>query len=754
MSQVQQQPQDGYLQPEQLNYIQQMDQQQEEFQNNQDPQQGYQYQQNNINSQNYEYQNNQQGQEGKRFMGEDENDFLQDQQQQYYQNEQFQQNPQEIEALNYDLNQQNLSPSSQKEYIQFLQDKLREYEVQLSGKQNSFGQDQQTPIAIYKNGQNNENGYQENTEKQQVSQPPQYPKGYEDWIIRQSISPKKNEYFSENNYYQDYKQYTFKPNINQKSLKMSQRLEKQPESYMVKYLYGDALSRFSKIQNKQREIEQNINQQSNRSKIGMKSQKIVLKKIEESLSNILNTIEESEELSFENLGYFFEQLGLFKALKFKKTNQNETSLYLHDRQKVDIQRLSREMQFHEQIWKVLINNNPEAKIVNKRLIFEFTMILLEKRLFISQSITLMEHILKESFEGNINIPLTIKQAEENQLNSQQFQNQEGEQQQQEGAQSQDEQNILWSLEQLISEFRKLFEDKTSLMEYYGSQKPILDSVNEQNDENRTFQPKINKKSAIIDKNNNGERKRYDLLYDHSKYLLEKQKEQKERQEMQILEQCTFQPQTNDFNFREYSDAAQSRFEKLYNLQDQWLMKKSQNKAFLDQQRMNSELKECTFKPKLVSNVPIKQANTDGQLDQKSFLTEVKGSEQVIQRYQKAREEKQQIASYWEKKEENWKNHDVTKTTETQPFSFALQSQTQKSFRREKGEILGSVDVNYAKGKKSKIVIYKGDNPRKLASGFAKIHNLGEEMTECLVEMLEQYIQNVETQPEQQEQQSQ
>lgn len=38
----------------------------------------------------------------------------------------------------------------------------------------------------------------------------------------------------------------------------------------------------------------------------MKSQKIVLKKIEESLSNILNTIEESEELSFENLGYFFE----------------------------------------------------------------------------------------------------------------------------------------------------------------------------------------------------------------------------------------------------------------------------------------------------------------------------------------------------------------------------------------------------------------------------------------------------------------
>lgn len=86
----------------------------------------------------------------------------------------------------------------------------------------------------------------------------------------------------------------------------------------------------------------------NSQKMGIKSQTIVLKKIEDSLNALLNDIEEDEKLvSFENLGLFFEHLGLFKALKFKKTSNNETSLYLHDREKIDLDRLSKEMQFHE-----------------------------------------------------------------------------------------------------------------------------------------------------------------------------------------------------------------------------------------------------------------------------------------------------------------------------------------------------------------------------------------------------------------------
>jgi hypothetical protein len=46
----------------------------------------------------------------------------------------------------------------------------------------------------------------------------------------------------------------------------------------------------------------------------------------------------------------------------------------------------------------------------------------------------------------------------------------------------------------------------------------------------------------------------------------------------------------------------------------------------------------------------------------------------------------------------------------------------------KVEILGNVDVNFAKGKKGRITIYKGDNPDQLGRSFQKIYSLNEEMT--------------------------
>lgn len=78
-------------------------------------------------------------------------------------------------------------------------------------------------------------------------------------------------------------------------------------------------------------------------------------------------------------------------------------------------------------------------------------------------------------------------------------------------------------------------------------------------------------------------------------------------------------------------------------------------------------------------------------------------------------------------------HDSSRITNQCPFSFSV---NQRSFKKERGELLGNVDVNYAKGKKAKIAIYKGDNARYCAINFAKIHGLSADMTECLIEMLE------------------
>lgn len=55
------------------------------------------------------------------------------------------------------------------------------------------------------------------------------------------------------------------------------------------------------------------------------------------------------------------------------------------------------------------------------------------------------------------------------------------------------------------------------------------------------------------------------------------------------------------------------------------------------------------------------------------------------------------------------------------------------------EIIGNVDVNFSKGKKGRIIIYKGDNPEDLALNFAKVYSLNDEMRFTLKEMITEYM---------------
>ena len=66
---------------------------------------------------------------------------------------------------------------------------------------------------------------------------------------------------------------------------------------------------------------------------------------------------------------------------------------------------------------------------------------------------------------------------------------------------------------------------------------------------------------------------------------------------------------------------------------------------------------------------------------------------MIDRYNKAREDKSKVDSYWDKRQENWVSHDYSKLTNTMPFSFISR---EKSYR-ERGEAIGNVDVNFSKG---------------------------------------------------------
>ena len=109
--------------------------------------------------------------------------------------------------------------------------------------------------------------------------------------------------------------------------------------------------------------------------------------------------------------------------------------------------------------------------------------------------------------------------------------------------------------------------------------------------------------------------------------------------------------------------------------------------------------------------------------------------------QRAREEKAAQDAYWDARREAWISKDVSRLTNTVPFSFCVR---EKSYR-ERGAPIGNVDVNFSKGKKKgRIVIYAGDDPVALANNFAKIYSLNDDMRATLTEMLSAYMNDLET----------
>lgn len=86
---------------------------------------------------------------------------------------------------------------------------------------------------------------------------PTYPKAYDDWVLKQSISPRK--ILERSQYFEDHKQCTFAPKINDKSVKMSKRdPNAKVQDYMIGYLYQDALNRSEKTSNQNKKLNEEI----------------------------------------------------------------------------------------------------------------------------------------------------------------------------------------------------------------------------------------------------------------------------------------------------------------------------------------------------------------------------------------------------------------------------------------------------------------------------------------------------------------
>ncbi|KAL4506699.1 hypothetical protein ABPG72_000270 [Tetrahymena utriculariae] len=176
-----------------------------------------------------------------------------------------------------------------------------------------------------------------------------------------------------------------------------------------------------------------------------------------------------------------------------------------------------------------------------------------------------------------------------------------------------------------------------------------------------------------------------------------------------------------------------------------------------QEKKQSELNECTFKPKInkntqkilqksLSNLQLQKSKESLEQEEQSIRETVKGVKQNLQRMEQARQQRNHQEKYWENqrlKYQNYQNRSpLTKNAKQQEKLINLSPSPKKlrteNILREKPMLY--VDINIKKGKTSKIAIYQGDIPEDVANNFAKIYKLNNAATQKLIKKLKDIIQ--------------
>lgn len=330
-----------------------------------------------------------------------------------------------------------------------------------------------------------------------------------------------------------------------------------------------------------------------------------------------------------------------------------------------------------------------------------------------------------------------------------------------------EEKGLWSLEKLIIEFRKLIDSEESVPNLSISNKPLEETSKERksNDERQGFSSKNSKSESV---SNEGKKEtirknyktRYEMLFDHAKYLKEKKEMKNALKYIEDLQQYSFKPKIKDFqkssntsnnktnktnNYRngtknnettnnngEIFTTNSNCYDRLYNISK----RKAERIEKSDELKKKQEKEdiECTFRPKINKYDKLYSSNPT------TLQTSVKGYEESIKRIVEARQEKEKIMKLYEEpllrfqKNKKYIEQRDTNYTVPAPFNFT------QSPNREK-DLLMFVDVEVAPGKIGRVGICKGDNIEEVAKNFARIYTLNKDMEKKLVGNLKKKFEN-------------
>lgn len=341
--------------------------------------------------------------------------------------------------------------------------------------------------------------------------------------------------------------------------------------------------------------------------------------------------------------------------------------------------------FYKNFWSIFTLCNEEDDALRIHNFLEINNILSQTSLPISKSVNLLEDFMEKAFNQS-----------KNEINNRR------------------ENKGLWSLEKLVIEYRFLS---------HGSPKK----------ESETSQ--------------NREKNRWEMLFDHSKYLKEKKEMSYAVKYLNDLKEYSFKPNLlskqskqntyNSLNSKKNMDynieynKPENHFELLYNKGQILLEKRKEYLEFNNKLKEEEILNTCTFKPK-TNQKNIKNGNN---VDHNA---KIKGYEENVKRLQSARMEKERIKQIFEepslkfpKNKEYYENRD---TNFTVPDPFKL-SETNKN----DNDVIFYVDIDVKLGKTGRIAFHRSDDASCLAKSFAKVYNLNGMQEEKVEKMLNEYI---------------
>ena len=254
----------------------------------------------------------------------------------------------------------------------------------------------------------------------------------------------------------------------------------------------------------------------------------------------------------------------------------------------------------------------------------------------------------------------------------------------------------------------------------------------------TFKPKINpeyisdktKKNSSNENKKENKKNRMVELYEKGTADIKKRKN-KTREEMEVesqIKECTFQPKkiTEVIPEDKYKNDIykEKQYKKLYERLKFGRMERLVKDSANDRYDLNSDLKNFVRKSKKNKNMEY----TEEEKASEEYIENSHNNTNIIRNSKTSKKEKNEISI---------KNNNSSNKNEEENYNNSMSSEEDQM--KKEGIPLLIIDVNIRQGVKKKIYVYEGDTPEGLAQKFALEHNLEEETKNKLQNLIHNHM---------------